>query len=287
MDGEDGGEVNVLILGGYGWLGDHFMKYFMERYDTSRLNRQECDITSLTATRAVLDELKPDVVINCAGKTHSATIPNIDGCIESLEARNETALVNAVGAGNVARVCADFGAKLVHIGSGCIFNGYDQIFDESSEPNPPSWYAISKVLGDQMVLGRYPDALILRIRMPISSVPHPRNLITKLAGARQVVDVKNTVTVVEDLLPFTERCLRMNVTRIVHAVHPHPITFRLLMRWYKEFVDPKWNGDFIPKEQYQTKDGRSNAVVVSTRFGLSDTDIAVRKALSQYGRNSQ
>jgi dTDP-4-dehydrorhamnose reductase len=246
--------MTVLVLGADGWLGSHYVGYFKPRMLTYGYGHRECDITDIDQVRDTLDEINPDVVINCAGKTHSVTIPNIDGCIESLEARNQTILVNVVGAGNVAQACAERRIKLVHIGSGCIFNGYDRVFTEESEPNPPSFYAQTKLDGDRAVLARAPGALVLRIRMPISAIPHPRNLITKLAKAKQVVDVQNTITVLEDLLPFTENCLRL--TGIVHAVQTEPLYFRDLMRWYRELVDGEWNGEFIPANQYKTKDGR-------------------------------
>lgn len=275
--------MTVLILGATGWLGSHYADYFRTRAQTFRFGSKHCDVTDLNRVREILTELRPDVVINCAGKTHSATIPNIDGCIESLEARNQTTLINVVGAANVAQVCEELKVKLVHIGSGCIFNGYDHIFTEESEPNPPSFYAQTKLEGDRAVLARNPSVLILRIRMPISCTPHPRNLITKLAQAERVVDVRNTVTVVEDLMHFTRLWLSLGKSGIIHAVQRDSLHFRSLMQWYQQRVG-KWSGTFIPSEQLETKDGRSNAVVVSRRAPqMRPTEVTVKRALSLYG----
>ena len=54
------------------------------------------DITKLDNVRAYLNDIKPDVVINCAAFT------NVDGCEENYDAAFK---VNAIGPRNLAMVC--------------------------------------------------------------------------------------------------------------------------------------------------------------------------------------
>lgn len=271
--------MKVLVFGAGGWLGQRFVRYF--NADASTANVCETDDVF-----CAVGDSQYDLVINAAGVTHSKNTPSIDACIASDAAMSRTCQVNAMGAGIVAAACARDDVQLVHLSSGCIFNGYDRVFAEDDEPNPVSWYARTKVLGDRLVRSINPNTLILRIRMPISAEPHPRNLITKLAKASRVVDVLNSVTVVEDLLDWTKQLVDAKVSGIVHAVNPRPILYRELMSWYQEIVDPSYRCEFIPKEQFVTTDGRSNCVL-STRtlpIEMQDAETSVKTALAQYAK---
>jgi dTDP-4-dehydrorhamnose reductase len=223
-------------------------------------------------------------VVNAAGKTRSSAIPTIDGCVESFAAQSDTFHSNTVGAGHVATACREAGVKLIHLASGCIYDGDAHAFTETDPPNPVSWYARTKAMGDQLVQAYCPDALILRIRMPMSAQPHSRNLVTKLASAKAVIDVTNSVTVVEDLLPWSFNLLAHGVTGVVHAVHPAPVAFRALMAQYTAIVNPAQVTTFIPKTHYRTADGRSNCVLRTRALPvvLPPTDVAITRALQAY-----
>jgi dTDP-4-dehydrorhamnose reductase len=269
--------VKVLVFGATGWLGSRYLEH-CHGIDAG------ADICRHDEVLSVITGYRPDVVINAAGKTHSAAIPNIDACVATPQATLRTFQVNAEGAGVVALACAEARIPLVHLSSGCIFDGGDRPFIELETPNPPSWYAETKVAGERLIQEIHPSALLLRIRMPISAKPHPRNLLTKLSTAKQIVDVVNSVTVVEDLLDWTVALIQAGTTGIVHAVHPQPIAFRTLMQWYREIVDPAHTCEFIPKEQYITRDGRSNCVLGTRDLPIQfrSTEDAVQRALRAY-----
>ena len=61
----------VLIFGGRGFMG----RYFHTLYPDAVLS--DADIADPAALKTVFDERRPDVVINCAGKTGR---PNVDWC---------------------------------------------------------------------------------------------------------------------------------------------------------------------------------------------------------------
>jgi len=279
--------VTVLILGSRGWLGGRYVRFC--RAQGLTVADADLDICNVERLRQACAVVKPDLVINAAGHTHSADIPSIDACIATPKAISQTAQANAVGAGIVAMVCEETGAKLVHLASGCIFTGSSQVFYEDDHPNPVSWYAQTKVLGDKLVRNINPTALILRIRMPISGEPHPRNLVTKLAHASQIVDVLNSVTVVENLLDWTLQLVQQGVCGVVHAVHPQPLRYRTLMAWYQQIVDRQQSNTWIQPDDYVTTDGRSNCVL-GTRtlpIELEDTEPAVKRALHVYAQAIQ
>lgn len=278
--------MRIVVLGAQGWLGSRYVQYLSQQPNVwVRGFGASVDVTSTAVLVSMMATCRPDVVINAAGRTHSRDIPNIDGCIASQEERARTMHVNAVGAANVAKACDAYGAQMVQLSSGCIFDGDEGPFVEDDEPNPPSYYAETKVLGEKLIQAICPEALILRIRMPISAQPHPRNLVTKLAAAKRVIDVVNSVTVVEDLIEWTYALIQAGTSGIVHAVHPQPITFRKLMSWYRQIVDPTHHCTFVRACEYKTADGRSNCTLASTKelpVLFNDTEFAVKRALMAY-----
>lgn len=274
--------MRVLIYGGSGWLAGRFADFYRARTAVVAVSRR--DITDAIGVACDLRTWEPDLVFNAAGHTHTTEIPSIDACVASDAAKRKTLASNALGAGQVALETSRRGIRLVHLSSGCLFDG-DGPFDETSTPNPVSWYAQTKLLGETLVQAADPAALILRIRMPISAEPHPRNLITKLAQAEHVIDVTNSVTVIEDLLPFAATLSDAGISGVVHAVHPEPVTSRQIMAWYQEIVDPSHRAVFINKADFQTADGRSNAVLRSARslpMSMPPAEAAIRRALTTY-----
>src|SRR3990167_9738458 len=114
-----------------------------------------------------------DVLINTAAKT------NIDWCEQN---KQEALQVNAWGALELAELCQELGKRYVFISSACIFESkdIDDIKYEDSKPNPGCFYAETKVLAEHLIREKYPQSLIIRPRLPLSFVPHPRNTINKI-----------------------------------------------------------------------------------------------------------
>ncbi len=160
---------------------------------------------------------KYDVVINSAGKT------NIDWCEKN---KREALAINAIAAGDLARACEKLGKKYVYISSACIFESIDanDWKDEYSTPNPACFYALTKVIAEHLVLEACPNALIIRIRLPISELPHPRNTLTKILEYATLHTNQETVTVVEDMLPVLKKLIENNESGVFHLVNEDTIS---------------------------------------------------------------
>jgi dTDP-4-dehydrorhamnose reductase len=231
-----------------------------------------------------------DVVINAAGKTGR---PNVDWCEVH---REETYLSNTVGPLRLAEACAKAGAYLVHLGSGCVFYGisphFDEAWREEDPANPVSFYSRTKYAAD-LVLSRLPNACVARIRMPIDSAPHTRNLVTKLVGYREVVDVSNSVTVVDDLIEAIKKLIEKRAVGVFHVVNPGALRHRELLAMYRELVDPSHKCRFIEEHELVARGladkPRSNAILASSRLKalgihLRPVHDAVREALVEYAK---
>jgi len=219
-------KMNRILIFGPGWLG----KKFQATLDTAL---SQADITDLGAVEAALEEVKPEVVINTAGKTGH---PNIDWCEDNKRA---TIHSNITGPLVLNNACQKRGIRFVHLSSGCIFTGDSPQpggFQEGDEPIPVSFYAWTKAEVEK-ILQPFP-VLILRLRMPVDNAPSPRNLITKLSRYPKVIDVINSITMVPDLIKAADQLIQKGRTGIYNVVNPDPVRHSQILALYKEIVDP-------------------------------------------------
>ncbi|WP_315067188.1 dTDP-4-dehydrorhamnose reductase [uncultured Clostridium sp.] len=101
------------------------------------------DITNLIQVKEKLNELKPDVVINCAAVT------NVDSCENN---RDFAFKVNSIGPRNLAIACEKNNAKLVQVSTDYVFSGgSDEPLTEYDLTVPYSVYGKTKLLGEQYV----------------------------------------------------------------------------------------------------------------------------------------
>jgi dTDP-4-dehydrorhamnose reductase len=278
------------VIFGPGWLGNKIQVYLEHNGYTAEMpDRLSGDIADPAKVRKVLELCKPDVVINAAGKTGR---PNIDWCEASPENKRATILSNVTGPLVLADQCVQRGIPMVHLSSGCIFNGAspkERGFTEEDTPNPNSFYAQKKADADNL-LKDYP-VLILRIRMPVSGDVNPRNLIYKLSHYPRVIDVYNSVTVIDDLLLMIRMLVEKGKTGIYNAVNPTPVRHRDILAGYKATVDPNHTYELVPSEEIAklATTGRSNCILNTDKLladvpNVPDAPMAIQWALEEYAK---
>lgn len=276
--------MKIYLLGNTGYIGSWIERHFTAKgYDIQIL---KTDVTDLAQVRNSLANVRDAVVINATGKTGS---PNVDWCEDH---RLETAKVNINGAINVAEVASGQGNYVIQIGSGCIFSGgADLAFTEEDEPNFfGSFYSQTKVAAEG-ALKEIPNVCILRIRMPLQGSPHPKNLLNKLLQYRKILSVPNSVTIIEDFMPFLERVIEKRPTGILNAVSPGIYEHRDLLELYRDKIDPNRVFEYITPEEFQgmTKAARSNCVLsadLSQKLGIAMPDIkeSLTQVIESYGK---
>ena len=147
----------VLIIGGKGMLGHKLVQVLGEKLDVwttihGRFDEVErfgifdrdrtlenVDVTDIETIRGVIKVAKPDVVINAVG------------VIKQLPASREvvrTLLVNSIFPHRLAELSAEFGFRLIHISTDCVFNGEVGNYNEDDVPNALDLYGQSKHLGE-------------------------------------------------------------------------------------------------------------------------------------------
>jgi dTDP-4-dehydrorhamnose reductase len=247
----------ILLFGGRGYLGHHFHQVYPHAVVA------DADIADAEAISTLLDRVDSDIVINCAGRTGR---PNVDWCESH---RAETFRSNVQGPLVLLDECLRRDRYLVHLSSGCIYEG-DNDCSGYSEEDPPnftgSFYSRSKTLSDQL-LGDFP-VLTLRLRMPFDGTTSERNLLMKLRQYSRVLDVPNSLTALPDFLFAASRLIDRRATGIWNIVNEGAISPFEIMCRYRDLVDPAHRFERLALEDLAevTRAGRSNCVLSTAKL---------------------
>ncbi|KAG4033210.1 hypothetical protein MFRU_005g02230 [Monilinia fructicola] len=255
-----------LIWGGEGWVAGH-LKALLESqgkevYTTTvRMQNRESVI-------AEIEKIKPTHVLNCAGCTGR---PNVDWCEDNKE---ETIRSNVIGTLNLTDVCYLKGIHITVFATGCIYtyNNEHPIggpgFLETDPANfAGSFYSETKAHVEE-VMKTYKNALILRLRMPVSDDLHSRNFVTKIAKYDRVVDIPNSNTILHDLLPASILLAEHQETGIYNFTNPGAISHNEVLALFKEYVRPDftWKNFTLEEQSKVIKAGRSNCKLDTTKL---------------------
>ena len=115
------------------------------------LSRAELDIADAAGAAAVLAQVRPDVVVNCAAYT------KVDDAEQDVAGATR---VNAVGPGVLAAAAAAVGAWIVHVSTDYVFDGAKTSgpYVESDRTGPRSVYGSTKLAGERAVAVAAPDS---------------------------------------------------------------------------------------------------------------------------------
>jgi len=233
--------MRALIFG-RGYIGNQY--YNSEDFAGSLLS--DADITKYDQAEKAIKEFKPEVIINTAGKT------NLEWCRDN---KTEALLVNVAGPLSLLNLAKQYNIFLVHLSSGCIFEGQGENshgFKETDKPNPQCFYAQSKAWCDQLISqSDYENVLILRLRQPFSDFDHPRNTITKLIGYDKLITSQQSITYVPDLISATNCLLQKGAKGIFNICNEGTMSPFEIVSLAKKIL--KLDKTFIPIDK-QTLD---------------------------------
>jgi len=260
------------------------------------LDRVDCSTKQI---ETILDVNKPDVLVNCVGKTG---VGNVDWCESNKEI---TATTNTAIPILLADACAKKSIHLIHIGSGCIFYGnsphayktgdtsqpiVESGWEENDFANPESFYSRTKYASD-LVLGRMPNCTVLRIRMTISDRNHDRNLFNKLRKYNKLIDIPNSMTFMDDLTKVINWCAKEGQTGIFHTTNPGTLTAARVMREYQKYF-PNHKFELITGEELDklTLAKRSNCILNTDKlkkagFQMRNAEEALVETMARYVKN--
>lgn len=158
----------VAVIGANGQLGTDLVKELGggttdDRQRTTEsdfqvipLTHKDIEICDHAGTREVLARLQPDVVSN------TAAYHRVDECEDDPEKAFQ---VNAIAVHNLALVCRDLDAVLVHMSTDYVFGGdrnRRRPYTEDDPPWPLNVYGVSKLAGEYFVRNLCPKHFVVR-----------------------------------------------------------------------------------------------------------------------------
>lgn len=153
----------LLVTGASGFVGGRLLEALRGRFDASgtclrsaRPGLDAVDLADAAAARALFEARRPEVVLHCAAKAAP------DDCEADPAAARRA---NTEAAGVVAALCAERGARLIHVSTDLVFDGTRGGCTEQDEAAPLSVYGRTKLEGERAALAACPSAAVVRVSL--------------------------------------------------------------------------------------------------------------------------
>jgi len=222
---------SILILG-KGFIGERLQEEFKCPISAGH-------IRTFSDAEKIIRKYKPRTIINCIGVTGKR---NVDDCELKIDS---TLFANSFAPVILAECALRHNIKLVHISSGCIHH-YDYkknkpISEDISPDFLDLFYSRSKIYSESAlkVLSKNYNILILRIRIPLDSRKHPKNILDKLLCFKKLISEKNSVTYLPDLSKALRHLLKVNATGVYNVVNRGALSYPDLIQAYKKYARVK------------------------------------------------
>jgi len=217
--------IKVLITGATGLLGKHLLEVIPNSIGTWFTNSHfskplyQMDISNKSQCRYVIDIVKPNVIIHCAGI----------GSVEYAETHyTEVSNINVDATKNLHKIARDYKAQFVYISSNAVFDGDNPPYSETSKRDPVNCYGKIKKRAEQEVMaGR--DWLVIRPFM-LYGYPYPQgrknwyNLVYHKLISQEQVKLVNDVywqpTSVMDAAKVIWKLIQESETEQVYNIAP-------------------------------------------------------------------
>jgi dTDP-4-dehydrorhamnose reductase len=187
------------------------------------------DVTAPGAVEAVLDDVEPDVIVNCAA------VSDVTECEND---RNRAWAVNARAVKRLAKHCDRLGAHLIQVSTDFVFNGQTGPYDETARPDPVNYYGRTKLAGENALreVGLSDWTLVRTVLLYGTARQLRRSnvvqwMIESLAQGETVhvvTDQWRTPTYVDDLADGIARIIDRDATGIYHLSGQDMVTIHEL-----------------------------------------------------------
>ncbi|MDG1227584.1 MAG: SDR family oxidoreductase [Polaribacter sp.] len=160
--------VKVVVTGSNGLLGQSLINLLLKEKDVYKVigfsrgeNRSgrddfsyvSIDITNEKNLKEILLEIEPNFIINTAAMTQ------VDDCEVDKQACD---LLNVSVVEWLAEISDNKNAHLIHLSTDFIFDGIKGNYKETDVPNPLSYYGLSKLKSEEVLINSKIDYTILR-----------------------------------------------------------------------------------------------------------------------------
>lgn len=130
--------MKILVLGKNGMLGHIVYQYLKEQgYEVIGTTKEEYDANK-DDIKLIIEEAKPDVVVNCIGILNKK-------CDEDKQLAIK---INSYLPHYINQLSKEYNFYFIHISTDCVFEGTIGEYDEASIPDATSFYGKTKALGE-------------------------------------------------------------------------------------------------------------------------------------------
>ena len=211
-----------MVTGSCGLLGRRLVSVLTDYYEVVGIDKYvsedrddlSVDITQRERTLKAIMSAAPRVVVHTAAET------DVDRCESE---RDLARRINVEGTANIADACTKVEAKLILISTDYVFDGSKGNYEETDQPNPISFYGVTKLEAERITSSTPSDSLIVRPSVLYGWHPTKLNFATwvlKGLGERRVVRVVkdhiNSPTFADNLARAIQRAIERNSRGVLH-----------------------------------------------------------------------
>lgn len=261
--------MKILIIG-KGYIGNYLFKA-NSIHNVKHINKLDIDYTDPKIFAYYLqDEFNTsgkqfDWIINCSGYTGK---PNVEACELKKE---ECYHYNVTVPLFLTRTANELNIPIIHIGSGCIYDGYLKSYNENDIPNfgsdsyRSSFYSKTKDAFEK--LSAHLDRYIFRIRIPFNEVPEPKNYLWKIINYNNLISCQNSITNVNDLVEFIYKFIEEKREHgIYNVVNEGSIEAKEVVNILKKYSIKNLDWKFMTIDEVEFKVNRSNCVLDTSKI---------------------
>ena len=254
--------MKFLLFGHKGWIGKQLFELLKLNSDAEIITT-DIRVDNYDEIEKFIINIKPDRIISVIGRTYGDNMNSID----YLEQKGNLKINindNLYSPLNLALISNKYNIHFTYMGTGCIFNGYEQEYTENDEPNFfGSSYSIVKGFTDK-IMKKFDNTLNIRIRMPITDdITSNRNFINKIINYNKICSMNNSMTVLPDLLPLMIDMIMKKEIGTINLTNPGYISHNEILELYKENINPdfKWENMTIEEQNKILLSERSNNIL--------------------------
>lgn len=276
--------MKYLVIGKNGQLGKEFVTYFSNsNNDFLAVGHQDFDIANFDSIVKVIDDYKPDIVINCSAYNQ----------VDLAEKDFDTAYrTNALGVYNLTLAQEKYRFFIVHYSTDYVFDGEKKsgFYTETDQTNPISQYAKTKLMGENFLL-KNNKSLILRVSWVFGegnqNFPYKVQQWAKNKDVLMVAtDEVSTPTYTKTIVETTMKALEKNLYGIFHLSNKGYTTrydyarFILKNLNLKNSIYPAYANDFnLPAQRPKFSVMNINKIQTALNIEIEDWETVVAKYL--------
>lgn len=199
--------MKILLFGKNGQVGWELNRSLQPLGKVMTLGREDADFSKPENLRKIVQEIKPDVIVNAVAYT----------AVDKAESEAELAgTINGLAPGILAEEALKIHALLIHYSTDYVFDGAKETpYLETDAPNPINVYGRTKLAGEQAIQSSGCDYLIFRTSWVYASRAS-NFMLTMLRLAQE----REELSIVSDQLgaPTTARLIADTTAFCLHQI---------------------------------------------------------------------